>query len=373
MTEEMKYIENELLPRLRERRDIQRSKAERQLRQWNKEPGLCTYLLSVWNIPNLKPLPGFNNEEIHYDNEKMFISQLSGALSTAFADGDAVPSVRANVGCGCINTLIGGLKQTYFPDKMPWLLEHLTPDELMSMTADDITDSPEFTRGLEQMRYMKKMLEGTGIEVYPMDIQGPVDMVHLWLGNEFFYSVYDDEELMHHALGLAVDCIEYAVKKNLEIIKPDKYVCHYNSMALPVEAPLKISEDTSTLICKEHLEEYMIPYTTDLLKRFGGGYIHYCGDNRHLLPITEQLEGSIGLNFGNPERHNFEEVLKALGDNGKFYVAMGGMPYDYDKLVEYAARPDGTFNIFFGAGCDYAKQDEVLEKHRITVEKVMKR
>lgn len=365
MTETMRYIEGELLPMLRERREIQRRKADRQLRQWKGEAGLCSLMLTVWNVPGVKPLPSYNNEEIHYDVEKMFISQLSGAVAAAFADGDAVPSVRANVGCGCINTLIGGLKQTFFPDKMPWLLEHLTADEMRSITADAIEDSPEFRAGLEAMRYMKEMLEGTGIEVYPMDIQGPVDMAHLWLGNEFFYDVYDEPEVMHRALSLAVECIDYAFRKNLEIIAPEDHVCHYNGLVLPLAAPMKISEDTSTLICKDHLEEYMIPYTTELLRRFGGGYIHYCGDNRHLLPITETLDGSIGLNFGNPERHDFSEVLPALAANRKCYVMAG---YSEDRIAA-AARPDGSFNIFFNSSCDHAKQREVLENHEAMIEK----
>lgn len=355
----MRYLESELLPMLRERKEIQDRKTDRQLRQWQGEPGLCALLLSVRNIPGLRPFPVYDQEEIHHDPEKMFISQLAGAVGTAFADGDAVPSVRANVGCGCINTLLGGVKQTFFPDKMPWLLEHLAPDKLAEITEDDLRESDEFKAGLEVMRNMKQLLDGTGIEVYPMDIQGPVDMAHLWLGNEFFYEVYDDPEIVHHALRLAVACIDYAFRKNLEIIAPTDHVCHYNGLVLPASAPLKLSEDTSTLLCREHLEAYMIPYTTELLRRFGGGYIHYCGSNPHLLAITEELEGSIGLNFGNPERHCFAKILPALAAHGKSYV-MGDCT---DERIAAAAQPDGSFNIFFTVACDYAEQTRVLEHH----------
>ncbi len=360
MLPEMKYVENELIPMLRERKSIQDRKVQSQLAQWRGEKGKCSLYLNVGNLDMMKYLPGYNNEEIHYDIEKMFISQLRASLGAAMADyGESVPSVRANVGCGCINTLIGGIKQTFFRDKMPWLLEHIKGEALMEYTAADITDSPEFTAGLEAMRFMKAELEGTGIEVYPMDIQGPVDMAHLWLGDDFFYEVYDNEELVHHALSLAVECIDYAFRKNLEIIAPTDHLCHYSCIALPISAPLKLSEDTSTLICEEHLKKYMEPYTSELFRRFGGGYIHYCGDNRHLLEITEKIPGSMGLNFGNPERHDFPSVLSALGDNGKFYISTGGNPAPGENILRAAHRPDGTFNIVLACGCAKADEERV--------------
>lgn len=374
MLPEMHYIENELLPMLRERKQKQEEKAERQLSQWAGKPGVCSLLLSISadDIPEMKYLPNYDLEEIHYDVEKMFVAGLKGALPVAMADGDAVPSIRANVGVGCVNTLLGGLKQSFFPDKMPWLLEHLTADQMNELQFEDMNESPEFRFGMECMRFMKEKLAGTGIEVFPIDIQGPVDLAHLWLGNEFFYLLYDEPETVHHALDLAVKCDTYAFEKCLEIIKPERYVCHYNSLVLPKDKPIKISEDTSTLLSKSHIEEYMIPYTKRLFEHFGGGYIHYCGDNRHLLPIAVQFPLSIGLNFGNPERHNFNEVLPELGKNGKSYLAMGTLRNDYDELVKAARKEDGSFNIFLGYSCRRDEQEAVLEKHRKRIDAAMK-
>lgn len=373
MLQEMRYVEQELLPMLRERKKIQEMKAQRQLSQWRGTPGVCTLMLSLdpQDVPELRYLPVYDNEEIHYDIEKMFISQLRGAVCTALADGDAVPSVRANVGCGCVNTLIGGLRQNFFPDKMPWLLKHLTDDELNAYTEDDITESDEFRFGMEAMRFMKEELRDTGIEVYPIDIQGPVDLAHLWLGNEFFYLVYDDPDVIHHALDLAVRCDIYAFDRCMEIIQPEDHVCHYNGLVLPAEQPIKISEDSTTLICKEHIDEFMIPYSTRLLAHYGGGYIHYCGDNRYLLPVTETLECSIGLNFGNPERHDFTEVLKALAENGKSYIATGPTPFDQAELIRAAAKKDGSFNLFLYEHCRKADQERMLEKRDEAVRKAI--
>lgn len=359
MLPEMRYIESELLPMLRERAPKMEANAQKQLRQWNGEKGVCSLLLHVTDVPEVKMLPDYDNEEIHYDLEKMFVSQLKTALSAALAEGDAVPSVRANVGCGALCTLYGGLRQTFYKDKMPWLLQHLTHEQVEEITVESLEESPEFKAGLEQMRFMKQMLEGTGIQVYPMDLQGPIDMAHLFMGNDFFYDVYDEPELVHKALELSLAADIYGMEKCLEIIAPGDYVCHYNELALPADKPLKVSEDTSTLLSGEHLEEYMRPYTERLLAHFGGGYIHYCGSNPHLLRIAPTIAGSIGLNFGNPERHDPKSVLEALGQEGKcFYGSFPQItPIEAAKL---ARREDGRYNMFIRASCTAAEQEKVI-------------
>ena len=376
MLQEMTYIRQELLPRLRELKQNQEKKAQRQLDQWAGKPGMCTLRLTLLDesVPELKKLPVYNLEEIHYDIEKMFVAGLRGALATAFAKGDAVPSMRANVGCGCVNTLLGGVKQNFYPDKMPWLLERIDPEKLSELTKADITESDEFKFGMDCMRFMKQELEGTGIEVYPIDIQGPVDMAHLWLGNDFFYDVYDEPELVHHVLELAVECDDYAFKKCLEIIKPGAYLAHYNSIVLPADRPIKISEDTSTLLCKEHIEEYMLPYTKELFERMGGGYIHYCGDNRHLLKTAVEFgSNTIGLNFGNPERHDFTKVVPDLiANNNKSYISMSTLPRLTEDMVRAAYSEDGSFHISFNAWCKADEQDALLDKRDELVCKIMK-
>lgn len=359
MLQEMKYVESELLPRLRESASRFEQNAQKQLRQWNGEKGVCSLLLHVNDVEELKFLPRYDQYEIHYDVEKMFINELRSALSAAFAEGDAVPSVRANVGCAALCTLYGGLKQEFYTDKMPWLLKHLSLEELEEMTLDNLEESPEFKMGLEQMRFMKEMLDGTGIQVYPMDLQGPIDMAHLFMGDEFFYALYDDPELVHKVLEMSLTAAIYGMEKCLEIIAPKDYVCHYNGLVVPKKTPLKVSEDTSTLICKEHLETYMRPYTERLLEHFGGGYIHYCGNNRHLLEMMPTFEKSIGLNFGNPERHDPKEVLDALAASKKCYY--GHFPgVASDALAKIALQADGRYNMFISASTSKADQERYL-------------
>jgi len=357
----MKYIEGELLPMLREQSGRYEKNARRQLAQWRGEKGVSCILLHASGLKETEKLPVYNQLEIHYDPEKMFVNELRSALSAALSKGDAVPSVRANVGCGALCTLYGGLKQTFFEDKMPWLLTHLSEEELGEITVSSLSESDEFKRGLEQMRYMKKMLEGTGVGVYPMDLQGPIDMAHLLMGDAFFYALYDDPELVCKALDMALAACIYGMEKCFEIIEPKEYVCHYNNLVLPAETPLKISEDTSTLLNKNHLEQFMRPYTEKLLAHFGGGYIHYCGNNPYLLKMMPGLERSIGLNFGNPERHDAKEVMDVLKNSGKcYYGAFPGLTAK--EQARLSRHEDGRYTAFIPVWADVSRQDEILDE-----------
>ena len=181
------------------------------------------------------------------------------------------------------------------------------------------------------------------------------------MGNEFFYALYDEADAVHHALELSLACEIYGMEKCFEIIEPGDYVCHYNGLVLPKDTPLKISEDTSTLLSNRHLHEFMIPYTERLLSHFGGGYIHYCGDNKHLYEIVPKIKNNIGLNFGNPERHDLKNTLDILAEKEQCYY--GRFPALSTKdHIHLSRQQDGRFNAFITASCTMDQQARVLDE-----------
>jgi len=311
-------IESELLPMLRETAapDIPR-RAQKQLDLWAGTPGVrCDFASAdtAWD----DRFPEYDKREIHYDCEKMFVHQLKGAVRVALSDSDGVPSVRADMGCGLVGGLFG-LTQDIFPDKMPWLQEHLSKEQIWALQPGEFTITDEYRQALEHMRYMKAMLRGTGIEVYPLDLQGPVDTAHLLYGDEFFYDLYDDPDFINHLLDLSHTALVRLMTDCFDIIQPDKFAAHYNGLVLPASAPLKVSEDTSTLLGRAHVFEHCVPRLKALLAHFGGGYVHYCGCNPHLFEAVTEHIRPLGLNLGNPEKHDMPAVLRALAERGMFY------------------------------------------------------
>ncbi len=64
--------------------------------------------------------PAFNYLEIHHSPDKMFSNGLREAALCARGGAEAVPSIRANMGCGIVPTMFG-VRQQLFEDKMPWV------------------------------------------------------------------------------------------------------------------------------------------------------------------------------------------------------------------------------------------------------------
>jgi len=334
-------IESDLLPLLRETVEPQmKARADKQLALWAGTPGLCCEFHGV-DTPWAARLPDYDLAEIHWDSEKMLVSQLKSALSVALSDSDGVPSVRANMGCGLVGGLFG-LEQRVFPDKMPWLLEHLSKEQILALQPGEFTITDEYRQALEHMRYMKDMLRGTGIEVFPLDLQGPVDSAHLLYGDDFFYDLYDDPGFIHHLLDLTHAALVRLMTDCFEIIQPGDFVAHYNRLVLPSQAPLKVSEDTTTLLGREHIFEYCVPRTKALLDHFGGGYVHYCGWNPHLYEAVVEHIKPLGLNLGNAEKHGMAAILRDLAGRGMFYFG------SCDEGIVHEAERDGVRYLFRG-------------------------
>ena len=290
----------------------------------------------------------FTYKEIHYDEEKMLYNGLLDALSAQAGGRESVPSLRANMGCGIVPALFG-LVQELFDDKMPWLQQRRTADELREMTSADLEITPEFRQALDHMEYIADAVKGTGVRVFPLDIQGAFDTAHLVMGDDIFYQMFDEPELVHHLLDLSCDAIDIAFRECLKRIPgSDTSVCHYNYLAIPREfGGLKLSEDTSTLLSPSAIDEFLKPYMHRTLEKAGGGYIHYCGRNDALLDVVLNEPLAHGLNFGNPDKHDMAEVLSKCAAHEKVFI--GGIPRlegesirDFVRRVKGAAAKDGT-------------------------------
>ena len=106
---------------LKQHRDRFERAAEQQIRLWMGDtPERPPLLLSCsLDEEDDRKFPYYNTKEIHYDTDKMFASQFRQMMSAVYGGAEAVPSVRANMGCGIFPTLFG-IKQELFEDKMPW-------------------------------------------------------------------------------------------------------------------------------------------------------------------------------------------------------------------------------------------------------------
>ncbi|MFO7636297.1 MAG: uroporphyrinogen decarboxylase family protein [Clostridia bacterium] len=283
------------------------------------KPDQQPLLLSCALPPELEDLfPELDYREIRASSENMLVHGLVPALRAAAGGRESVPSVRANMGCGVFPTLLG-VRQEVFTDKMPWVRKHAPREHLLGMDAGDIVLSEEFKQGLEHMAAMSVVLADSPCRIFPMDLQGPFDTAHIAYGDRIFYEIHDDPGFLHHLLELSCEAIILGMEACLEYM-PGDMVPHYNSLVIPRSlGGIKISEDTSTLLSREQIQEFVVPYTQRILEHFGGGYIHYCGKNPGLMEEILHLPQVRGLNLGNPEMHDMEDVLGRCRDRGLLY------------------------------------------------------
>ena len=297
--------------------------------------------------------PRYTPTQVHHDQNKMLLEGMCGMAATSLAGMHGVPSIRANMGCGIYPSLFPGITSMLFEDdKMPWVQKHLTLKEIDNLCEEDIKITDEFKLALDHMAYQAEMIDGTGAFVYPLDLQGPFDMAHIVYGDPFFYDLYDEPELMHHLLNLCCYAIELGVAECLKVMpRSQEYIAHYNGVVLPRSlGGFKISEDTSTIVGAGHIDEFVMPYTDRILKATNGAYIHYCGRNDHLLKRVLAHPMVCGLNFGNPEKHDMDEVLRQTAAAGKvFYGASarhdGESEADFFERSLRAATVDGLCKL----------------------------
>ena len=313
--------------------------------------------------------PGYNPGEIHADKVKMLLNGMKDMAATALSGMQAVPSIRANMGCGIFPSLFKGILPRLFDDKMPWVVDHLDADQIRRLGEEDIVITDEFKLALEHMAYISEHIEGTGAFVFPLDLQGPFDTAHIVYGDAIFYDMYDDPGLVHHLLDLCCHAIEIGIRECFKLITEDAdVVAHYNDVVLPKSrGGLKISEDTSTLLSPAHIDEFVTPYTDRVLGLTGGGYIHYCGRNDHLLKRMLELDKVCGINFGNPDKHNMDSVLQTVSGAGKVYYGYvtkadgEGEAEFFGRVRRSATAADGKCRLLLQYNAEYGRRNEVKE------------
>ena len=293
----------------------------RQLAFWENKSQTIPLLLSA-NIPAGQDmgLKRHNYKEIHFDYEKNFENELYNSLHALFGRADAVPSIRANMGCSIFPSLLGVVPRL-FEDKMPWVKEHLTKEQILQIKPADIKICNDFELGLKHMAYMRDKLQNSPLRIYPLDLQGPFDTAHIVYGDDIFYDICDDPRFIHHLMDICCHAIIIGMEACLALIPgADKTVAHYSQLVMPRNlGGIKVSEDTSTLLSAHTIDEFVVPYTKRILDHFGGGYIHYCGKNDHLFNAILDIDNVYGINFGNTDMHDMNVTLSEIAKAGKIY------------------------------------------------------
>ncbi|MHB9130150.1 MAG: hypothetical protein ACYDBB_03545 [Armatimonadota bacterium] len=278
-----------------------------------------------------EPVAGNSDMRRHVtDAEQMLYDWAVGLLATVRAGSDAQLSVRADTGTGTLPT-IAGCRQLLSEHALPWTT-HITREaiEAFDPEALDFAIAGVMPRVHELYLYFREKLPDC-VHLFCADTQGPFDLAHLLYGDEQFYAVYDDPEFMHALLEKTTALYIKATTLMKSWIGEPLDSGYLFTFAF-ANGGTRCCEDTSTLMSPAMVEEFVLPYQQRALAAFGGGLIHYCGDNEALYQGIVRNPAVRGLNFGNPERHDFSRIIPQLIEAGKCYA--GSIDRGVDESLE---------------------------------------
>lgn len=263
------------------------------------------------------PVPGwqtYSYREAFYDMEKMLMNELAGVWVGAHVRDDRMYTIRANYGVGGIASMFGCKPVLTDDNTMPWFTP-LDDDEL-----DRILDSGEVSieaglgaKVLETERFYLDVLSryenlSKTVRVFVSDTQGPFDTAHLIMGHKIYTEIYDNPERVHRLLELVTDVYVRFTKAQKEIIGESGTTSFHSQ--LKVRGAVRVCDDSGINLSADCYVEFCKKYNERVLAAVGGGWVHYCGNGKQILPEVLSTRGVTGINFGNPELQDIAAVCE---------------------------------------------------------------
>jgi hypothetical protein len=170
-------------------------------------------------------------------------------------------------------------------------------------TAADVrklqTPNPErdglMPKVLAFLRYMK---QNSFLPVGITDFQGPLTTANQLMGyDKLIYLMYDAPEVMHELMDKVTETLILWVKRQKEVIGEPLGECISDQQVyVGKHAGVWFSDDDVVLMSPSTYKEFVVPYNSRILKAFGGGCVHYCGNATHQAENFLHTEGLLAIN-----------------------------------------------------------------------------
>jgi len=186
---------------------------------------------------------------------------------------------------------------------------------------------------LEFLRYMK---ENSFLPVGITDFQGPLTTANQLMGyDKLIYLMFDRPDLMHRLMDVVTESLILWVKKQKEIIgEPMDWCIGDQQVYMGRHGGVWFSDDDAVLMSPETYREFVVPYNSRVLKAFGGGALHYCGNATHHADSFLEMEGLKALNIYNLYNiPSVAELQQKIGDKIALFVC-DYTPVDYEAYFD---------------------------------------
>ncbi len=203
-----------------------------------------------------------------------------------------------------------------------------TVEDIQELSLPDPEKDGLMPKVLEFLRVMN--LRGF-LPVGITDFQGPLTTANQLMGyDKLIYLMHDYPRAMHELMDKVTEALILWVKRQKQIIgEPWNECIGDQQVYVGRHVGVWFSDDDAVLMSPRLYKEFVVPYNSRILKTFGGGCLHYCGNATHQAANFLATEGLVAINnFTLHDLRSFHELKRRLEDRIVLF-ACDFTPVDY--------------------------------------------
>lgn len=134
------------------------------------------------------------------------------------------------------------------------------------------------------------------------------------------YAMMDEPKLMHDLLAMITETIFDFVEEQRKVVKEYVFGKILGSTGIYIKEGngIYLCEDSMVNLSPELFREFSLPYLNIISERFGGLFLHSCGDFKHQIDNIKLIKNLKGINFGASEI-SYELIVENF--SGKAVIA----------------------------------------------------
>ena len=282
-------------------------------------------------------------EERLADPAIMLKAELESLKPHIEAEDDAVLSVRVQFGTAVVAEAFG-CEIAVPPNNLPCAKTHVvTSLEQIPYLEKPSKDCPIYRKVRDWTEYYVEHIP-EGYQVQLADIQGPFNTAHLIRGNDIFYDLYDDPEMVQQLMAIVTDHIaDYASWQWEWTNAMDGWFFDWGAMW---KGNGRISNCSLHMLGTEHYEEHIHVHDVELIRRLKGGRIHYCGPTKGTIERIAAIPGVNGIAYDS-SLHDVEETAQTVPDHVALLQDVAVDSPLYNRMLNSDRWPIPKRNMIF--------------------------
>jgi len=203
------------------------------------------------------------------------------------------------------------------------------------------------------LEFLGHMKEKSFLPVGITDFQGPLTTANQLMGyDKLIYLMHDSPKATHELMDKITEALILWVKRQKQVIGEPQNECISDQQVYTGKhAGVWFSDDDAVLMSPSTYKEFVVPYNSRILKEFGGGCLHYCGNATHQADNFLATEGLLAINTYTLHNLRAFRELQAKLEGRIVLFACDFTPVDYEgyfrELLEFAPRRGLVINSHY--------------------------